>query len=147
MVGDVVEEANTGGGSYIEGTVNTNGGGFVGRDHLGNATTTVNVSDSLSGYTMADLRLDLRFLKQEVDRLREDENASKSENREANNRLAEMKREIEFMEAQVNNILLLKPVPKDAASPAQWQLSMLTIIACFLALIVVLVLIYIASGR
>lgn len=143
----MVEEAHTGGGAYVSGTVDTNGGGFVGRDHLGNATTTVNVSDSLSGYTMADLRLDLRFLKQEVDRLREDLNASKSENREANNRLAEMKREIEFMEAQVNNILLLKPVPKDTASPAQWQLSMLTVIACFLALIVVLVLIYIASGH
>ena len=142
----MVEETHTGGGSYIEGTVDTNGGGFVGRDHPENITT-VNVSDSLSGYTMADLRLDLRFLKQEVDRLREDLNASKSENREANNRLAEMKREIEFMEAQVNNILLLKPVPKDTSSPAQWQLSMLTVIACFLALIVVLVLIYIASGR
>lgn len=142
----MVEETHTGGGSYIEGTVNTNGGGFVGRDRPENITT-VYVSDSLSGYTMADLRLDLRFLKQEVDRLREDLNASKSENREANNRLAEMKREIEFMEAQVNNILLLKPVPKDTSSPAQWQLSMLTVIACFLALIVVLVLIYIASGR
>lgn len=142
----MADEISTGGGSSINGVVDTAGGGFVGRDRPEN-NTVVNVGETLNNYTMSDLRLDLRFLKQEVDRLREDLVNSKSDGRDVNNRVIEIKREVEFLEVQVSNILLLKPVPRDAQTPSSWTLNLLTIVVSVLSILTVLFLIYMARGH
>ena len=142
----MADEISTGGGSSINGVVDTAGGEFVGRDRPEN-NTVVNVSETLNNYTMSDLRLDLRFLKQEVDRLREDLVNSKSDGRDVNNRVIEIKREVEFLEVQVSNILLLKPVPRDAQTPSSWTLNLLTIVVSVLSILTVLFLIYMARGH
>lgn len=141
----MADEISTGGGSSINGVVDTAGGGFVGRDRPEN-NTVVYVGETLNNYTMSDLRLDLRFLKQEVDRLREDLVNSKSDGRDVNNRVIEIKREVEFLEVQVSNILLLKPVPRDAQTPSSWTLNLLTIVVSVLSILTVLFLIYMARG-
>lgn len=142
----MADEISTGGGSSINGVVDTAGGGFVGRDRPEN-NTVVYVGETLNNYTMSDLRLDLRFLKQEVDRLREDLVNSKSDGRDVNNRVIEIKREVEFLEVQVSNILLLKPVPRDAQTPSSWTLNLLTIVVSVLSILTVLFLIYMARGH
>lgn len=142
----MADEISTGGGSSINGVVDTAGGGFVGRDCPEN-NTVINVSETLNNYTMSDLRLDLRFLKQEVDRLREDLVNSKSDGRDVNNRVIEIKREVEFLEVQVSNILLLKPVPRDAQTPSSWTLNLLTIVVSILSILTVLFSIYMARGH
>ena len=142
----MADEISTGGGSSINGVVDTAGGGFVGRDRPEN-NTVFNVGETLNNYTMSDLRLDLRFLKQEVDRLREDLVNSKSDGRDVNNRVIEIKREVEFLEVQVSNILLLKPVPRDAQTPSSWTLNLLTIVVSILSILTVLFSIYMARGH
>ena len=139
-------DVQTSGGASIGGSLETNGGGFVGRDRPEN-NTTVNVNETLSSYTMADLRLDLRFLKQEVDLLKQDLSNSRSDTKSVTGRINEIENEVDFLERQVSNILLLRPVPKETPVVPLWTLNVLTAVIAIFILGMVILLIVLARGH
>jgi len=142
-----VADVGTGGGASIDGVVDTSGGGFVGRDRPEN-NTTVNVSnEAINNYSMADLRLDLRFLRQEVDRLKEDLIDARFDGKDVNGRVSGIEKDVNFLEEQVKNMLLLKPVPSTTPVVPMWALNVLTAVIGIFILAAVLLLIFLARGH
>lgn len=119
------QEIFTGGGAAIQGSINTNGGDATLRDRI----TVNNNNESAYNYTLADLRIDIRFQKQEIDRLRDELNRDRQTDvvttERLTNRLDSMQSNLDFLDEQVKSMLLLKPAPAQTQTVPLWMFYMM----------------------
>ena len=104
---------------------------------------TINNGDSVLNYTLADLRIDIRFQKQEIDRLRDDLNRDRQADATITNRLVErldsMQENLNFLDEQVKGMLLLKPVPSTTPTVSiNAFYAFLTVIGAFVILVTIM---------
>lgn len=100
-------------------------------------------NESAFNYTLADLRLDIRFQKQEIDRLRDELNRDRQTDAATESRLAgrldSMQSNLDFLDEQVKGMLLLKPAP--ATTPAvsvNVFYAFLTVVGVFVVLVTIM---------
>lgn len=140
------QEIYTGGGSAIQGSVNTGGGDAALRDRI-----TVNNNENAYSYTLADLRIDIRFQKQEIDHLRDE--LARDRQTDANtverltNRLDTMQANLDFLDEQVKGMLLLRPVPAQTPTVPLWMFYTLFSMIFIFVVFATFFLTYLARGR
>lgn len=140
------QEISTSGGAAIQGNVNTNGGDATLRDRI-----TVNNNEGAYSYTLADLRIDIHFQKQEIDRLRDELNRDRQTDANTTerltNRLDTMQNNLDFLDEQVKGMLLLKPAPAQTQAVPLWMFYVMFGMIFIFVVFATFFLTYLARGR
>ena len=140
------QEISTSGGAAIQGSVNTNGGDATLRDRI-----TVNNGDPVLNYTLADLRIDIHFQKQEIDRLRDELNRDRQTDATTSARLTArldtMQNNLDFLDEQVKGMLLMKPVPAQTQTVPLWMFYVMFGMIFIFVVFATFFLTYLARGR
>ena len=123
------------------------GKGIEQKPNTNNNTINVNESQQSTGYTLADLRWDVRILQIEFDRLKDDWQNQRRDDTSLSREMDTMEKEIGFLRGQIDNMLLLKPVPQNTPVVPLWAFNVLAVVLTVLAILAIFILVYLARGR